>query len=1209
MHLHINDQFQVIECNECLPLLKQNNTTPETPFSIHLFKDQFKYLILNIISQLELSNNVGITLNQAELKNHGIDEFKSVKVGIRKKTQDKEYIVIISKKTNEGVVNYKKYQPNEDLNKIKPLLSTNIQFERFFNRIEQVNIELDKRNKINAELISLNKQLLLKDQLLERNKNNVEALLNNNLQAFILVDTFYSIQAFNNKAKDLFLTISKKEIERNAFFFEYFTDEDLSSVKNDFKLINNESNHQFTVTRVFYDQTFQKERTFRVNYTAVLDKEHDLRSISIGFLDITNLVDARKELETSQNLISTVFSSTAMGIIIFNKNGDIVDVNRGASNNLNIPILKLKDLNIQSIFKDVLVKDEFPFFKLDKKEIVTQWKYHEDSVIKTFRLQTELLNNDSNNNLLVLTLSDITDEVLIKERLKNITNNIPGVVFRYLLKEDGTDQLLYVSEGAKDLWGFNRDQLMNDNQVVWKQYHPDDLEEHKESIQISKENMSEWFHEWRYIHPEKGLRWQRGNGKPTKQLDGSTAWDSIIVDITEEKKTDLNLKEKTKYLTILSEVNQELINYKDWETSIKKIFKIIGESMNIDRVYFFKYFREDDIEKMKHIYEWCSSKTFPQIDDPELQSLPSSHIPSITRSMHQNQSYHTKISDMPEGKEKEILLESGIKSIHSIPVRVRQKLFGLLGFDDCTKEREWSKQETTFLATVAQNISIAYEGHVAELKLIKEVKAREAILESIKDGFFSVNKNWTINYWNEEAQRLTGINKSDAIKGILWKVFPEINTQPIKNHFNNAVSEKKTSILESYFKELEKWFELNIYPTEDGASIYFKDITDRKEKEQELLLSHQRFEKVTEATNDAVWEWDIEKNTIYWGVGYEKQFGHKAEDKVQNFSSWTELIHPEDKPVISESLLNVLNEPKTTSWTEEYRYKNYDDSYSYVMDRGYIIRDENDKAIRMIGAMTDISHRKEYEESLEYLNSILKNRADELTEMNLELERFAYIASHDLQEPLRMITGFLSQLEKKYADQLDEKANQYIFYAVDGAKRMRKIILDLLQYSRIGKLDDNEAVELDLNSIIKEVTNILDSTITESNTTVNVSDLPKLIGFKLSFTQIFQNLISNAIKYRNNNTPPIIDIDYEENKTYYIFSVCDNGIGIDPKFHNKIFVIFQRLHNKDQYSGTGVGLAIVKKVVEQMGGEIWLKSNKMKGTTFYFSIPKEPKLS
>lgn len=1204
MHLHLNENFQVIDCDNCSSLLPEGSKIPETPFSIHLLKDKFKFFLLQYISQLELQKNIAIVLNQKTLNQESFGEFDKIKIGIRSKTESKEYVVLFSKKTEEENTDHKKYKPKDDINNIKPLLSTNNQFERFFNRIEQVNTELERRSKLNNELISLNKQLLLKDQLLERNKNNVEALLNNNLQAFVLVDTFYSIQAFNNKAKDLFLSISKKEIEKNAFFYEYFSNENLTSLKKDFKLISNQKSNQITVTRSFFDRTFQKNRTFRVNYTAVLDKKHDLRSISIGFLDITDLVDTKKELETSQNLISSVFNSTKMGIVIINRNGDIIDVNKGASKNLNIPVLKLKDLNVQSVFKEVIIKNKFPFFNLDKNDFITKWKSDNSTVTKTFSLRVELLSNEIDNDLLVVIIRDITSEMLFKERLNNVTNNIPGVVFRYLLKGNGLGELLYVSEGAEELWGFSKKKLIEDSQIIWNQYYADDLNEYKNSIRTSRDNMSEWFHEWRYNHPTKGLRWHRGIGKPTYSLDGNIAWDSIVMDITEEKKTQLNLKEKTKYLTILSEVNQQLINDVDWETSINKIFKLIGESMNIDRVYFFRYFIEDGVEKMKQLYEWCSEETFPQIDDPQLQDLDTSSIPLITSAMHQGKTYHAKISDMPDGEEKNLFTESGIKSIYNIPIQVKQTLTGLLGFDDCTKEREWTDQETSFLATVAQNISIAYEGFISESKRLKEVRARKTILESIKDGFFSVDEKFTINYWNEEAQRLTGINKVEAIDSEIWKIFPEINKRPVKQAFYKAISEKKTSNLEYHFSELNRWFELNIYPTEDGVSVYFKDITDRKNKEQELILSNQRFEKVTEATNDAIWEWDIKNNTVYWGIGYEKQFGHKIDSITPSFSLWEKLIHPDDKNTVSSSILDTVYNTLKTSWTEEYRFKNYDETYSYVMDRGYIIRDEKNKAVRMIGALTDISHRKEYEKSLEYLNSILKNRAEELTDMNLELERFAYIASHDLQEPLRMITGFLSQLEKKYADQLDEKANKYIFYAVDGAKRMRKIILDLLEYSRIGKLDESEIVELNLKSVLKEVTSVLDQAIKESDATLNIADLPKIKGYELYFTQIFQNLISNAIKYRKEGVPPVIDIDYEENETHFIFSVSDNGIGIDPKFQDKVFVIFQRLHNKDQYSGTGVGLAIVKKVVEQMGGEIWLKSNKNNGTTFYFSIPK-----
>ena len=191
MHLNINDKFQITEYNEISSLLKVDDSSQKTPFSIHLLKDKFKFLILSTISFLELSENESTTLNQMELEKQGVHEFEKIKIDIKENNRSKEYLVVISEKSNEIETKKNTHQQQDNIDTIKSPVSTSDQFERFFTRIDQVNEELDKRNKINEELISLNKQLLLKDQLLERNKNNVEALLNNNLQAFVLVDTFY----------------------------------------------------------------------------------------------------------------------------------------------------------------------------------------------------------------------------------------------------------------------------------------------------------------------------------------------------------------------------------------------------------------------------------------------------------------------------------------------------------------------------------------------------------------------------------------------------------------------------------------------------------------------------------------------------------------------------------------------------------------------------------------------------------------------------------------------------------------------------------------------------------------------------------------------------------------------------------------------------------------------------------------------------------
>ncbi len=244
---------------------------------------------------------------------------------------------------------------------------------------------------------------------------------------------------------------------------------------------------------------------------------------------------------------------------------------------------------------------------------------------------------------------------------------------------------------------------------------------------------------------------------------------------------------------------------------------------------------------------------------------------------------------------------------------------------------------------------------------------------------------------------------------------------------------------------------------------------------------------------------------------------------------------------------------------------------------------------------TDITHRKKADEKL-------KEYAEDLKSSNTELERFAYVASHDLQEPLRMVSSFLNLLENRIEDKLDETSKQYISFAVDGSKRMKTLIQDLLMYSRIGSNIDN-FTSVDLNEVMLYVTQVLEEEIQKKKAIINVKPLPVIAANNSLISQLFQNLIINALKYHD-DTPPEIEIGCNETYDNSVFYVKDDGIGIDPKFFEKIFIIFQRLHNKTEYSGTGIGLAICKKIVDIHKGKIWVESFPGNGSTFYFSIPK-----
>lgn len=254
--------------------------------------------------------------------------------------------------------------------------------------------------------------------------------------------------------------------------------------------------------------------------------------------------------------------------------------------------------------------------------------------------------------------------------------------------------------------------------------------------------------------------------------------------------------------------------------------------------------------------------------------------------------------------------------------------------------------------------------------------------------------------------------------------------------------------------------------------------------------------------------------------------------------------------------------------------------------------------------VAELSSSRAQEAVLAEQKTDLDLQAEELRRSNTELEQFAYVASHDLQEPLRKVAAFCQLLEKRYGDQLDERGKQYIDFAVDGAKRMQVLINDLLAFSRVGRITDRN-VPIGLTQTLDKALTNLSSAIDDTGALVRRPDeLPEIIGDPTLLTMLWQNLIANAVKFREPDRSPEIEIACElaEHGSGWLLSVSDNGIGIAPEFAEKVFVIFQRLHNREEYSGTGIGLAVCKKIVEYHGGRIWIDTEYTAGTRFCFTL-------
>ncbi|MET0299365.1 MAG: PAS domain S-box protein, partial [Flavitalea sp.] len=361
---------------------------------------------------------------------------------------------------------------------------------------------------------------------------------------------------------------------------------------------------------------------------------------------------------------------------------------------------------------------------------------------------------------------------------------------------------------------------------------------------------------------------------------------------------------------------------------------------------------------------------------------------------------------------------------------------------------------------------------------------------------------------------------------------------------------------------------------------------------QQHMLNNLQY--LTEASADVICIADEDGIYRQISANCKHLFGYEADEMIGHH--FADFILEEDKQPSIDHRTVLFSEMLTTGY--ENRIVRKDGVVVPLMWTN--VWSEETRLVYSI--IKDATEKKMTARQLADLNESLKKRASELQASNTELERFAYVASHDLQEPLRMVSSFLQLLEKKLEGTLDETGRKYIAFAVDGAERMKTLIQDLLQYSRIGTSKEL-VVNVDLNDVLKTVASFYSLAISETDAELHISQMPVIKAEKAQMQQLFQNLVGNAIKY-SKPKKPIVTVGYEEEPEHWLFFVKDQGIGISPKFYEKIFIIFQRLHTKTEYSGTGIGLAICKKIVERHGGTIWVESELELGTTFFVRLPK-----
>jgi PAS domain S-box-containing protein len=492
----------------------------------------------------------------------------------------------------------------------------------------------------------------------------------------------------------------------------------------------------------------------------------------------------------------------------------------------------------------------------------------------------------------------------------------------------------------------------------------------------------------------------------------------------------------------------------------------------------------------------------------------------------------------------------------------------------------------------------------ADKALLDSEERFRGLLEAAPDAMVVVNQSGEIVLLNVQAEKQFGYRREELLGQKVKNIIPE-------GFVERLIADGTRTATEALAHQIGTGIELsgrrkdgNEFPIEimlrplenaDGILVTaaIRDITERKQAEETLRQSEESNRLIVSNTKDySILMLDPGGNVVNWNEGAERIKGYRAEEIIgQHFS----CFFPAEDISNGKPALELEEAARVGRFEDEGWRIRKDGSRFFASVVITALRDETG-LLRGFGKITrDITERKKFEEHL-------VKTAEELRRSNDQLQQFGYVASHDLQEPLRMVASYTQLLATRYKGRLDSDADEFIDYAVDGCNRMQGLIQDLLAYSRSGT-SEKALREIPGENALKEALANLRATIGESGAIVTHDSLPSITTDEVQLVQVFQNLVGNAIKYCSAAVPLVHVSATKNGGNEWIFSVRDNGLGIEPQYFERIFIIFQRLHGRQEFNGTGIGLAICKKIVERLGGRIWVESQLAKGSTFYFALP------
>ncbi|SNB44910.1 PAS domain S-box protein [Geobacter sp. DSM 9736] len=477
---------------------------------------------------------------------------------------------------------------------------------------------------------------------------------------------------------------------------------------------------------------------------------------------------------------------------------------------------------------------------------------------------------------------------------------------------------------------------------------------------------------------------------------------------------------------------------------------------------------------------------------------------------------------------------------------------------------------------------------IHDLKLALE--RIESILDSMSDGFIALDRQWRITYFNRRAEELTGMRARDMLGQTYWEKRPESSGSWIEEEYRRAMQTKEPASFHEYYsyQQEKKLFEVHIRPYADGMAIFFRDITEQKRTEEAMG----RLAAIVDSAEDAIFSEDLNGIIQTWNKGAERLYGYPAEETLGRHVS---MLFP---PGLEQEGLEMVRKMREGIQDRFETVRLRKDGTTVPVE--LTLSPITDARGNIIGAskiVHNITERKQVERRLRYTIAALERS-------NRELQQFAYVASHDLQEPLRNVTRYVELLALKYRGLLDEKADRYIGFAVEGANRISALVNDILAFFELGSPTWNPA-PVSMKEVAEKALEGVKQRLDEIGAVITMDALPRITGDMGQLVQLIRNLVENALSFRRKDVRPSVHISVSRLQHEWLFGVHDNGIGIESQYFDQIFVMFQRLNPRSRYPGTGMGLAICRKIVESHGGRIWVESTPGEGSTFWFTLPEE----